>query len=269
MQYSIGEFAIMTGFSPKTLRYYDEIGILKPADVNASNGYRQYDEFSISRAERLLIWKEVGFSLEEIRGIMDTGEEVESTLKAIERQITALEGRSDRLAAAKDRLQEIATELRGNEIAEPSRGSAPGGSYMTLRFEGGREGVGTASGRLYEAAAKLGYTTAGTHEAEFNEEDCTRIYVRLPIRDVDQQTLPGHNLAADGISFERLPPFIAVSIEHTGSFTTLPLAYQKLRDWFVKGGIPTPRRYLERYSIGRRGMNIRISATFNGEGDHE
>ena len=41
-QYRIGEFAYLGGVSAKTLRFYDEIGLLRPASVDARTGYRQY-----------------------------------------------------------------------------------------------------------------------------------------------------------------------------------------------------------------------------------
>ena len=49
MKMQIKEFAELTGVSVRTLHYYDEIGLLKPSEVDAQNGYRFYDEKSLER----------------------------------------------------------------------------------------------------------------------------------------------------------------------------------------------------------------------------
>jgi len=59
----------MAGISARTLRYYDEIGILKPARINSS-GYRIYGEREIDLLQQILFYREMGLPLEEIRDII-------------------------------------------------------------------------------------------------------------------------------------------------------------------------------------------------------
>lgn len=70
MRYSIGQAAERCGVSVRTLRYYDQIGLLKPADTRAS-GYRCYDESSLLRLREILFYRELDFSLKEIQCILD------------------------------------------------------------------------------------------------------------------------------------------------------------------------------------------------------
>ena len=49
----IKEFAEQIGVSVRTLHYYDEIGLLKPSEVDAQNGYRFYDERSLERMQEI------------------------------------------------------------------------------------------------------------------------------------------------------------------------------------------------------------------------
>lgn len=68
---SIGEFSKICKVSAKTLRYYDEIGLLKPEEINPENGYRLY---SITQMKKMLLINRLKcyqFSLEEIRTILD------------------------------------------------------------------------------------------------------------------------------------------------------------------------------------------------------
>ncbi|MEQ8175244.1 MAG: MerR family transcriptional regulator [Syntrophomonadaceae bacterium] len=69
MEYSIQKLSKMAGVSSRTLRYYDEIGILKPARVNSS-GYRVYGRTELDRLQQILFYRELGLSLEGIREIV-------------------------------------------------------------------------------------------------------------------------------------------------------------------------------------------------------
>ncbi len=68
----IKNFAEITGVSVRTLHYYDEIGLLKPAYVEAYTGYRYYDEKSLLRMQEILFYRELDFSLKSIAEILST-----------------------------------------------------------------------------------------------------------------------------------------------------------------------------------------------------
>ena len=65
--YKIGEFAKKINSSIRTLRFYDEIGILKPNTTDNFTSYRYYNEDNISEYHAIKILKDVGFTLEEIK----------------------------------------------------------------------------------------------------------------------------------------------------------------------------------------------------------
>lgn len=67
MLYKIGEFSKLVNVPVKTLRYYDEINLFKPQEIDLFSGYRYYSEKQIEDLEVILSLKEVGFSLEEIK----------------------------------------------------------------------------------------------------------------------------------------------------------------------------------------------------------
>ena len=64
--YKIGEFSKLTNLSITTLRYYNEIGILIPEDVDIYTNYRYYSENNLYQAKVINLLKEAGFSLDEI-----------------------------------------------------------------------------------------------------------------------------------------------------------------------------------------------------------
>lgn len=63
----IGEFSKLTGISIRTLRYYDEIDLFKPAEIDLFTDYRYYKEEQIEDLELINKLKSVGFTLEEIK----------------------------------------------------------------------------------------------------------------------------------------------------------------------------------------------------------
>ncbi|NLB51793.1 MAG: MerR family transcriptional regulator [Syntrophomonadaceae bacterium] len=70
MEYTVQSLAKIAGISSRTLRYYDEIGLLKPARINSS-GYRIYAQAEVDRLQQILFYRELGISLENIRDILN------------------------------------------------------------------------------------------------------------------------------------------------------------------------------------------------------
>jgi DNA-binding transcriptional MerR regulator len=69
MEYTIQKLASLAGVSTRTLRYYDEIGILKPARINSS-GYRIYGQEEVNTLQQILFYRELGVGLESIKEIV-------------------------------------------------------------------------------------------------------------------------------------------------------------------------------------------------------
>lgn len=69
MEYTVAKLSRLAGVSTRTLRYYDEIGILKPARINSS-GYRIYGRSEVDRLQQIMFYRELGVSLEAIMAIM-------------------------------------------------------------------------------------------------------------------------------------------------------------------------------------------------------
>ncbi len=68
MEYSVDRLARLSGVSSRTLRYYDQIGLLTPRRV--SNGYRVYGQEEVDKLQQILFYRELEVPLEEIRGII-------------------------------------------------------------------------------------------------------------------------------------------------------------------------------------------------------
>lgn len=69
--FSIGEFSRLGGVSVRTLRHYDEIGLLRPATVDPDTGYRGYSADQLGQLNRIMALKELGLSLTQARRLLD------------------------------------------------------------------------------------------------------------------------------------------------------------------------------------------------------
>lgn len=72
-QWKVGELAKLAGLTIRTLRYYDQIGLFSPSG-HTDSGHRIYNEADISWLQQILSLKELGLSLEEVKGILDGDE---------------------------------------------------------------------------------------------------------------------------------------------------------------------------------------------------
>ena len=95
MKMLIKEFAEFTGVSVRTLHYYDEIGLLTPAFVDGTTGYRYYDENSLLRMQEILFYRELDFSLKSIGEILSSPNY--DTRKSLEEQKILLTLKKERL----------------------------------------------------------------------------------------------------------------------------------------------------------------------------
>jgi len=71
MEYTVQKLSRIAGIRPRTLRYYDEIGILKPARINSS-GYRIYGQREVDMLQQILFYRELGVPLEDIKRIIES-----------------------------------------------------------------------------------------------------------------------------------------------------------------------------------------------------
>ncbi len=109
----IGDFSKLSFATVKALRYYDEIGLLKPERVDDSTGYRHYSASQLPRLHRILALKDLGLSLEEVARLL--GDDV--PLAAVLDLLHAKQGQiKDRLEAERAKLARIEEWLKQTEM---------------------------------------------------------------------------------------------------------------------------------------------------------
>src|SRR5438270_2546865 len=109
---NIGEFARLGQVSPRMLRHYDEIGLLKPEQVDPANGYRLYPARQLSQLHRIVALRDLGFTLEQIRVVLEENpplEQLRGMLRMRQAQIEQTVGEEQ------ERLRRVEAHLRALE----------------------------------------------------------------------------------------------------------------------------------------------------------
>lgn len=132
--YQIGEAAERVGLSLRTLRYYEEMGLVEPSE-RSPGGFRLYDEADIARAAFIKQLKPLDFSLEQIRELLEIRDRLRSSAGAIEDLdlaerlqtfINAAEERSRALMEQSQAANALAASLRRLRRQTRTRTSARG-----------------------------------------------------------------------------------------------------------------------------------------------
>ncbi len=109
----ISRFALLTGLPAKTLRYYDEIGLLRPQWVDEDSAYRYYSVTQVSLGIRIRRWRELGLSLDAVRRLLDTPNQAGDVLREHEHRLRQeIEQRERALLALHLALQEAPMNYR-------------------------------------------------------------------------------------------------------------------------------------------------------------
>ena len=126
--YKISEISKISGVSIRTLQYYDEIGLLKPAKVT-ERGYRMYDDTNLSKLGEILLLRELEFSLKQITEILTyPGYDRKS---AIDSQIELLTMKKERL----EKLIEFAEKVKKGEAKKMDFKAFDNREYEKLQAE--------------------------------------------------------------------------------------------------------------------------------------
>lgn len=141
MEYTVNKLARISGVSGRTLRYYDQIGLLKPARINSS-GYRIYGQEEVDLLQQILFYRELDVSLEDIMEIIQQPDfnrkealknhhaklkqkraRLDQIMATVEKTIASMEGGvpmqdNEKFAGLKEKLIEENEKKYGKEIRE-------------------------------------------------------------------------------------------------------------------------------------------------------
>ena len=240
--FKIGDFSRLCMVSVSALRYYADLGLLEPAAVDPSSGYRYYTAAQLRLVNRIVALKELGLSLEEIRSVLREGLGV-AELRGMLRLKRAEASR--RVAEEQERLERVEARLRliEKEGKMPEQEVAVK-QVSELRGLGMRDRVAGPPalaqffGDGFAALGGAGVALAGPpvtvyHDPEFSPESID-VEVVYPVPPGVKGPLP--TPAGRALEARTVPGGEVAVLVHVGPYATLGEAYQALAGWIGQHG---------------------------------
>lgn len=230
--FKIGEFSKLSRVPIKTLRYYHQIGLLEPNQIDDFTGYRFYTAVQLIRLNRILALKDLGFALEQIAQILDddlSSEQVRGMLRLkeaeIEREIAAEQARLTRIQS---RLQQFNQESIMPQYDVVLK-TVDAIQVATVRDVIGKyDEMGRLLDELYGVLGQNNVRPMGPPMAIYHDEGYQEA-------DVDVETavsVTRAQLKENGrVRIYHLPIIKAASVLHQGDYTSVSAAYQTIMQW--------------------------------------
>jgi DNA-binding transcriptional MerR regulator len=223
--YKISEFSRITNLTVKTLRYYDDEGILVPSIRDEYNSYRYYTEEEFEKAKRIVLLRELNFSIAEIKDVLSHCEHDADLSFYLEEKKTQIE---EAIRKNRELIKRISLHIN------PPQGEKEKMNYVTemkeipavlvaaIRYKGKYDDMGKYIGTLYKAVKgnAAGVPLCLLYDDDYTEE--ADIEVCVPIK---------KEIRAQNISVKKLPAIKALCTTHEGSYDSFNLAYKTLTDY--------------------------------------
>lgn len=236
--FSIGEFSRIVSLSIKTIRFYQEKGLLAPSYVNPTTGYRYYNACGVERARIIATLREYDFPLDEIAAMLSGSQDETDLLGWLERRRAALAGK---LAADQARLARLdlvivqkreAIKMAQEATFEVEEKDIPAQLIVGCRMRAKYQECGRG---FAELARLFGPQIAGPgiclyYDEEYVEEDadyecCFPVTAPVSREGIESRLLPGGRFAC---------------VTHQGPYEELGRSYEKICAYLGDKGINSP-----------------------------
>jgi DNA-binding transcriptional MerR regulator len=256
--FRIGDFSRLARVTIKTLHHYDEAGLLQPKHVDRQSGYRYYDASQLPTLQRILLLKDLGFSLEQIRNLLNAdARSLAATLDARRRELAEI------IAADQSRLRRL--EALRLTLDRPDQACPPVllRDSPAIEVYSVRERVphlGTPMQTLFEQAETVvaaEHARSGAspftifHDPDYREQEVD-VEICIPVK---------HRVAK--LNTHVLPRCEAsASITYRGPYEQTQLAYAQLLEWMNHSGMRLAgplREVYHRYGADQVGYSLPAS----------
>lgn len=247
MNYSIGEFSQVARVSVKALRLYHERGLLRPDFIDPESGYRYYSVDQIYEAQVIRLLKDIGFSLAEIKDILEGGDDDEAVIDRLKRKKLELHERVQSYRRSIHEIELLMKQERagvnagadGDDVEERM---IPDMLIAGHRMVGQYHEVGRGFALLgrYAGRVTVGKPMCLYYDGEFRENDANfeaavEIKSAVSRPEIDCRVLEGGR---------------AFCVMHRGPYNRLSEAYQKLFAAVKREGVAVRQPTREAYHKG-------------------
>ncbi|HEX2908701.1 MAG TPA: MerR family transcriptional regulator [Phototrophicaceae bacterium] len=241
--FKIGDFSRLTQVPVSALRYYDELGLLKPAQIDRFTGYRYYSLDQLPRLNRILALKDLGLSLEQIAQLLDdnlTPEQIRGMFRLKQAEL------QQQVRAEQARLLRVETHLKQIEAEnqmpayEVVLKALPGQRVLALRqVVPTTNHVGLLHNEVERAICDARIPIIAPVLSIYHDEDFKAVDVDVEIVYPVAAEAPAALELADGSQLVKreIPPFaLAATTIHRGAYQQLGPGYTAIGQWIEANG---------------------------------
>jgi DNA-binding transcriptional MerR regulator len=239
--FRIGDFSKLCRVPSSALRYYADIGLLKPAQIDAQTGYRYYSLDQLPRLNRILALKDLGLSLEQIARLLDEAvspDEIRGMLRLRQSEIQQrVDEEQARLARVAARLRQIEQEGSLPALEVILKPLEPMYVLSIREIAAQPEDVGTLLGEACTAIIEAGIPITAPpltlfHDQEFKPNDLD-VEIAIPVTPGAANVALSSGRALIG---GELPGTLAAAAIHTGSYDNFAETYSAIARWIEQNG---------------------------------
>jgi DNA-binding transcriptional MerR regulator len=270
--FKIGEFSRLSRVSVRMLRHYDQLGLLTPSQTDSFTNYRYYSADQLPRLNRIIALRDLGFSLEQIAGMLDADlsteqllgmlrlkrAEVEAQLQSEQEKLARLEVRIRQTSESpKDGAYDVILRDIESELVATYREVAADDDRIQHMFDN----VEMYVAKHDQARADKPPLTI-YYDDEYREKDVDA-EVAVPLR----YAIPENEL----IRVRHLPQLSNVAcVVHVGEYSTIYQAYNALLGWIEVNDYQMTGSIREVYiRYGADGLGFDLPPTHLGQGSNE
>jgi len=247
--YSIGKFSEICNIPVKTLRYYSEIGLLKPSYIDPVTNYRYYDYDKIQNMKKIMLLKSCQFSLATIKEFIESSDQIQ--WKSI------LEHKIDELVDQKKQMSKQIEEMNRLKIhIEKEASIIPGPLLSDCSIENRKEilvytirekikvkFIDRLVKNLFDRVYAFNLVITGKLMAIFHERDLNQkeadVELLLPIKDTNK--IDGCRILASG-------KYACLTVK--GPYSELEVGYEMLKNWIMEQNLTHVGKEIEIYEKG-------------------
>ncbi|MEL7610731.1 MAG: MerR family transcriptional regulator [Bacillota bacterium] len=222
--YRISEFSKITNLTVKTLRYYDEEGMLTPSHRDECNSYRYYGEADFRKAQLIAFLRELEFSILEIKDVLNQYGGEEDLSCFLEEKMNRILGNMEK---ERSLIKKISLHIKPKTMEESSMSEPveildlPAVTVASIRYKGKYSDVGKHIGTIYKAVRNNadGPPFCLYYDSEYKEDADIELCVPVK-RTIEDKT----------VACKKLPAIRALCATHIGRYESLSLTYKALLD---------------------------------------
>lgn len=223
---SIGEFSKVSQLTIKTIRYYHELGILIPERIDRESNYRYYGDTAIYTAQKIRLLKDIGFSLTEIKSIIEQCKDDDDLIGFVERKLNVID---NKIKEYNNQKKELSFFLNSVNIKDKNTENVileekiPAKLICGIRFQGKYHEIGNYFKVLFKKAGRYihGKPFALYYDQEYKEDNA----------DIEACIEVKKKVTIDGINCRLLNGGDGITTIHKGSYETIGSSYKRIFDY--------------------------------------